>query len=280
MLRNNYKIKGTNSNTGRKKTLSIKAFSNEECLELASNEGLVEPFEISLEESLPPTEAQLSYAKYLKINIPKNITKEEISFLIDRVKYKDKSEPNPELIEYAESMNIEFSNYVGKKQLYDIIWDSLYGLDKIEFFIFCVYRWISDDRHGNLLTHKCKDKFNCFAKILIDDKSFINSLAKSYDEGKSIRFFGTLYVGKNQYTGGSTITQAYKTVVKFLKKEFGLKNRTFKYLKDESTYNMNSSDYGKIDFKEFWKSKNKLKYFLKKLKEDLIIKSNKKTFKK
>lgn len=138
-----------------------------------------------------------------------------------------------------------FSKCIGKKALYNLVFNELSDYEKISFFIFCVYRWLSDDRDSNLDTHKYRNKINDIANKLLSDERFIKSL--NHYTGQEIRFFGEI---RNQYgevySGGSTNTIAYKTISEILCKEFNLKNRNAKVFHDNTTHK-NIIDYSQYN---------------------------------
>jgi len=57
---------------------------------MAASEGIiVDMSKIKILPELPPTERQIGYAKYLGIKISKNITKTELSALIEQAENED-----------------------------------------------------------------------------------------------------------------------------------------------------------------------------------------------
>jgi hypothetical protein len=113
------------------------------------------------------------------------------------------------------------------------VFSNLEGIDKIAFFAFSVYRWLSEDRHANLDTHPHKDVFYEFAEMVKDDTNFNKSLLK-YD-GEDLRFFGTITSNDTTYSGGSNNTIAYKKTAEYLRNKFNTpltKNKTFTNKKD------------------------------------------------
>ncbi|WP_108307091.1 hypothetical protein [Metalysinibacillus jejuensis] len=157
-----------------------------------------------------PTDKQLAYAKNLGIPVPEWASKSDVSLLITRlVEEKDFSAPSAQLVEFANAKNIIFSGCAGKKYLYNTIFDNLSDYDKAAFFAFSLYRWLSDDRHGNLETSPLKNMFYEFAKDVSQDDAFMNSL-KRY-KGADLRLFGEVIIPSGQVVeGGSTRTIAYK----------------------------------------------------------------------
>lgn len=220
VLMKNYQIKGINKMTNRKKTVTVSAKNEELAEKAALDQGILPPYEIEIIFT-PPTERQIEYAKSLKINIPEKASSLDVSYLISRKTDRD-SDPNPGLLEYADNRNLLFSKYIGKQSLYNLIFNTLTDEDKIAFFAFCVYRWLSDDRHANLDTHQNKNVFYEFAKSMVNDESFVKSMNKY--EGKDLRFFGkfTIKKGNSESTihGGSTNTIAYKKTSEFISNRF------------------------------------------------------------
>ncbi len=83
-----------------------------------------------------------------------------------------------------------------------------------------MYRWLSEDRHGNLESHKYCDVFYDFAREQLANESFVKSLDKY--AGENLRFFGTLrFADGGETQGGSTNTIAYKTCAEFIHARFG-----------------------------------------------------------
>ena len=189
----------------------------------SEHKGIAKPLPLSRTQGTfgLPTERQLSYARDLGITIPENISKEDISYLIERTLSKE-SEPNPELVEFALSKGILLSSYIGNKGLYNLIFESLNTEDKIAFFTFSIYRWVSDDRHANLDTHSNKDVFYEFVKTVISNDAFMKSMNRY--KGENLRFFGTYTREDNgaiwECPGSSNGTISYKMVANFLKDKF------------------------------------------------------------
>lgn len=213
------------SETKRNRSVSLKASSFEKAKETLLSTGYTEPIEIQETTGEPPTERQLAYAKSLGIKIEKGIDKEDISILISRVLDKYESDPNPGLIEYADTKELDFSPYLGKKALYNLIFNSLDNRDKIAFFAYSIYRYLSDDRHANLETSPHRTVFYDFAGSKIDDQSFIDSMNRY--SGEDLRFFGKMTIKKADgyeidYSGGSISTIAYKDTASFLSTHFNL----------------------------------------------------------
>lgn len=208
-----YKIKGKHFETKRIRSLNINAFDEDDAIELAKNSGLETIESIEVVPFEPPTERQIEYATDLGISIPEDACKWDVSTLIDRVVEKD-GEPREELVEFATNHRLFFSKYIGKNALYNLIFRELPDIDRVAFFIFCVYRHISDDRHANLDTHPFRDRFYEFAKEHVKDERFMKSMNRY--QGVDLKFFGELTVNGWVHSGGSVNTIAFKTARQFL----------------------------------------------------------------
>lgn len=215
-----FKIIGLHNETNRKRTFEIEAISNDQALELANERGLKEIIKIQEIEHLP-TENQLNYAKTLKIKIPEGVDFNDISALIDR-KVNNDNEPNAGLIDFANKRKLGFSKHIGEKNLYNYVFKSLEGVDKISFFIFSIYKWVANDNQANPDVHSFKDKFYQFATSLKEDGQFLKSMNKY--SGQDLINFGeiTQNDGSVLAIGSSTNTIAYKKVANYLSKEFGV----------------------------------------------------------
>lgn len=208
-----FTARGRWNDTNRIRTETIIATDPEEALKIAKVKGMIEGFDIT-EFRSSPTQKQIDFARKLGISLTSSMSSEDVSALISRKVDSDNQSPQPGLIQFARQKKLVFSDYIGKKALYDQVFRELDDIDRVAFFIFSIYRYISDDRLANLNEHKHKHKFYEFASLHIHDKKFMSSMNR-YD-GKSIRFFGTLRVGDQEFDGGSTRTIAFKSARQFL----------------------------------------------------------------
>jgi len=233
-----FRIKALHVITNRKRTIILRANNIEDLTGALLNQGFREPYDIEELKPEPATERQLNYAKILNINIPFEVSKSDLSALIDKSVEND-GEPNPDLLEYATGMGFSFSKYIGNKRLYNLIYENLTSTDKLAFFIFCVYRYLSDDRAGNLSTHLFKEKIYDYAALIKLNPKIVKS-AFNY-RGDELRFFGTLKFSDGYETiGGSINTMAYKEVSKFVSETFGTpKTKTLK-VDSKSNYKPNT----------------------------------------
>ena len=101
-----------------------------------------------------------------------------------------------------------------------MVFESLKVQDKIAFFIFCVYRDISNDRRGNLEVHPDKQKFYDFAFQIFDNEKIVKSINKY--TGRQIRYFEFTNEKGNTYYNGNTSSVAYKAAMTYLEAAFNL----------------------------------------------------------
>lgn len=219
-----YQCAATYAATKRKRSLTIEAFNDEEVEKQLDEKGFLKPYDIERIPFLPPTDSQISNIGTVDTS---RLCAYDVAALLDK-KFEHDSNPNPQLLQYATEMKIKLSYCIGKNALYDLIFSTLELRDKIAFFVFCVYRWGTDDRYGNLNNSSHKDLFYQFSDSHITDDKFIKSLNKY--EGKNLKFFGKLTVGDTVVYGGSAQTIAFKTTMDFLKDHFIIKNTTSKTL--------------------------------------------------
>ena len=210
-----YSIRAKYAQTNRMRHVTFQAPSIEECRKIALENGYLEPIEITEILPEPATAAQKAYAADLGIDFPDDISKKDMSYLISRVVDDRDSDPNPELLDFAQGRGLDFNPYIGKRALYNLIWNSLEGVDKIAFFVFCVYRYTTDDRRGNLDEHPYCHVFYSLAEMLNQDKRFLNSMGGYI--GEDLRFFGILHTNNGDFRGGRTDSYAYQLVAGVIK---------------------------------------------------------------
>ena len=136
------------------------------------------------------------------------MTKDDVSCLID-IKVENDVSADTSLMDYAYDKNIYFSEMIGEKRLFNLIFNALNTKDKTEFFCFCVYKYLDDYNDFNLEICPYYKDIQEFAEIYLLDNSFQKSM-NNY-QGEDLRFFGSDSDGEDftEY-GGSTRTKAYQ----------------------------------------------------------------------
>ncbi|GAB6120424.1 TM2 domain-containing protein [Dysgonomonas termitidis] len=217
----NKKYKARAFHTGRncwKTVNNIIAKDENEVRELLDNSEFREPYQIE-EIFREPTERQIEFAPYFGIKTPVGASQEDVSALIS-IQQDDDIPADIGLIEYATEEGFYISRYTGRKALYNLIFFNSSLEDRIAFFIFCVYRWLSVDREINLNKSRHKDLFYEFSYKMQTDREFIKSLNRY--QGEDLIWFGTFTHQWNDYSGGSKNTKAYKICALFLKDRLGI----------------------------------------------------------
>lgn len=211
-----YEIKAKYLPTNRQRKVTIEARSEDDAIsKLGSDYTDV----VSIVPIVyPPSERQISYAQSLGIIITDDMCAEDVSCLISS-QTSDTQPPKQGLIDFADARKIVFSNYIGKKRLYNYVFSGLPEIDRVAFFIFSIYRHLSDDRESNLDKSYYRKYFYEFAYTYVNEDKFRKSLFENYS-GEDLRFFGTLTVRdaeyEHSYYGGSTQTYAFKCAKQYL----------------------------------------------------------------
>ena len=167
-----------------------------------------------------PTRRQLAAAARYGITVTSEMDAQDVSDLLSRHLRQDPKEPNQGLIEFALNRGIHFANGIGKKALYNRIWEQLPRYDKFAFFSFCVYRYLSDDRNiADMDKSPYKESFYRFADRCMKFTRYTECLEDF--EGEGLRCFGELIINKGEDSedfvgGGNTDSDLYNDAVVFL----------------------------------------------------------------
>ncbi|WP_302812268.1 hypothetical protein [Phascolarctobacterium faecium] len=209
-----FKIKAKYKPTNRIRTIKVWARSENEI-----NDKLVtmdyEPADTIEILPQPPSDKQIDLAKSLGYVISPEMTAMDLQAIISQKLDRDSAPPKAGLMEFADEKDIVFSNYTGKKAMYNLVFAKLSEIDKLAFFIFCVYRHLSNDRESNLNKSPYKNFFYEFAADALSDRKMVSSLINNYS-GEDMRFFGTIRTGNSEYYGGSTKTTIFKSAKQYL----------------------------------------------------------------
>lgn len=109
-----YKITGIGRETNRKRVRVYQANNQEDAFEKAYKDGtIVDVGATEVLPDLPPTEGQLCYAKELGINYSEEITKIELSLLIDEAKNR----ATPKQLRLASELSLKPPLNLTKKEM-------------------------------------------------------------------------------------------------------------------------------------------------------------------
>ena len=205
-----YKAQGVHETTGRKRTVKIFAHNAEQAeIDLSAKYGLLPPYTIVEEEFDSPTDRQLNYAWDLGIHVSPDMTRKDVSALIDKTVEQD-TDASDDLKQFAYDRNIYFSRYIGQKGMYNLLFSTLETVDKTAFFCFTVYRSLTGEAPENMDALIERNKFYDFAALYADDNSFQRSL-EQYSGEELINF------GAEHESGGSKHRKAYQVAASYIK---------------------------------------------------------------
>ena len=115
-----FQVIGINPSTKRKNKRIYEVRFEEDARKCAENEGLIEPFEITVLPSVPPSERQLEYAKVLEACIPDGACSLDVSAIISRITDNDEKPASAKLVRQAHIRGLKFSRYHGKAAIMSI----------------------------------------------------------------------------------------------------------------------------------------------------------------
>jgi hypothetical protein len=175
-----------------------------------------------------PTNRQLDYATDLGIEVPPNITKEEMSDLISFQVRNDRP-ASEQYQNVAQKYGVRFTRYTGKKELFDRIFNTLtmHGREKdlVGWFVYRVYRELVHGRRDVSIESHEDPAIQKIAGELMGDDSLLKSIRRY--KGSEIIWFGQ-WTSPDGYVrqGGSNKTIAYKRESSAICEALGLKQRS------------------------------------------------------
>ena len=249
-----FEIKGKGKETNRKRKRIYYANTKDEAIKKAEDDGtIVEKItELPHDPPLPPepaTEKQIKYATHLGIKIPNDATKEDLSYLID-IKVNNDKPATDRHKEFAHVYGLEPSKYIGKKALFNYIFNTLSepGREKelITWFLFRVYRTLVSGKHNVPITTPTDPALQEISKGIYLDEKIVNSIRRYY--GEQLVFFGEFTADNGRvYTGGSMRTIAYKTACQKLREKLNLPKRASKRATVQTTESNKTTDSKKLE---------------------------------
>ena len=220
-----FRVKGKTAESGKAKNRQYLAKSASQAQFQAEKDGIVVN---SVEEIAvqPATERQLAYAADLGIVIPDGISKEEISDLISLRTTGDK--PSTERHRaFAEGFGLEPTKYVGKKLLFDGIWNTLKHPmrqpEMLQWFTFRVYRQLVNEAVGAPIDSPFDPVILKVAQELAKDEKAVSSI-KRYEGRNLIRFGEWSTPDGSTSSGGSTRTIGFNEASSLLSAKPGIED--------------------------------------------------------
>lgn len=130
-----FQVVGVNPSTNRKNKRVYETRFEEDARKCAKNEGLVEPFEITVLPSVPPSERQLEYANVLEACIPDGACSLDVSAIISRITDNDETPVSNNVACQAQKYGLKFSRYHGRAAILKIAETSLSVIEYSNFVL-------------------------------------------------------------------------------------------------------------------------------------------------
>lgn len=217
-----FEVVGIGRETGRRRKKVYTVYNQEAAILAASVDGIiVEMGKIIQLPVAPPTESQLSYAKDLGIAVSDNATWEDVRDMISCCVDHDK--PATERHKsFAQMYGIEYTEYVGRKRLFAMIFAALQDpsqiIDMISWFVYRVYRELVNGADNAPIKDPENPIIKENAQNLVNDSSVVKSIKKY--KGSELIWFGEWTAPDGRlYNGGSNKTIAYKRVSSLLREK-------------------------------------------------------------
>ncbi|MBD5469247.1 MAG: hypothetical protein HDR21_14050 [Lachnospiraceae bacterium] len=135
------------------------------------------PFDTSKKKKEPATERQIAYAQDLGVVFQSDISKSDLSCLISRATGDDSKEgPEPDIVDLAVGLGIDFSPYIGARGLLHILFSSVGDHDRAALFAYGVRQNMRGEKFGNMLKDPDVDRFGEFGDLVLADVSLLRSL--------------------------------------------------------------------------------------------------------
>jgi hypothetical protein len=221
MYKRRYVVRGINPDTKRQNKRDINAFDEAHCRILAAKEGLNEPIEIlEVIEVHAATEKQVEYARKRGIRLPDGINYREAFDFTSLTENQD-SAASESLRRQAQSLEIEYSDYTGAKDLSTRILRVLPLKDQIAFYLLA-FASVHEGRPIVSLDDAPQRK-DCadFGEEMAKDEKFVSSFNSAfiYSDDNHPVLFGSYHVEKFF----SSRAYAFEKMKHYLRYKFDIK---------------------------------------------------------
>lgn len=215
-----YEITGIKTSTNRKNKRYYDAINLKHVELLANIDGLTNVEIVSVTPHEPAYERQIEQAKEMGISIPDEISSNDLSAIIKRIKYsedvisevnvssdtvryylKPTASPTVDFARYAFEKGVTFSAYISEYYLLCLVVGKFNMREKLAFYAYCVMCDQSNQRIGNMLNSSQYQSCLQFAEWAENLESVTRSL-----EGRDI----------NDFLKPNKRTSAYRAVIDYL----------------------------------------------------------------
>ena len=176
-----YNVKGTNPKTGRRKTETVYAPLPTPAAQIGKLSGLQPPYEVAPVPPVAPSDAQLKYAADLGAGIPKDATRQDLSYIISCALGEEDPDVHPaddRLIRYVIDRGIYVPPYTGRNNLTRLYLDGVPLKERIIYFCLRVYCSEFGKKY-RIIPEAPKDVLRVcwyFAEAHLKDTDFLRSL--------------------------------------------------------------------------------------------------------
>lgn len=169
---NRYQVKGINPKTGRKNTKRVDGFSENDAINFAKNEGLTEPFEVSIiQHEAPDPDYFKSVQKDFEIRLPDDMSNRDLYHLTNRLYEDDTVTPTKDFAKFATDNKIMFSRFIGEMVLCRLISLEVDKRTNAILFAYVVSQIESGSQIGDPRSSENYRLFSSFADIATEDSS-------------------------------------------------------------------------------------------------------------
>jgi hypothetical protein len=218
-----FRVKGKTAESGKARNRQYLAKSASQAQSQAEKDGIIVNSVEEIAEQ-PATERQLAYAADLGIVIPDGVSKDEISDLIS-LSTSDDSPSTDRHRAFAEGFGLEPTQYIGKKVLFDGIWNTLKQPERqsemLQWFTFRVYLQLVNGSVGAPIDSPFDPVILEVAQELAKDEKAVGSI-KRYEGRSLIRFGEWTTPDGSTHSGGSTRTIGFKEASRILSARLGI----------------------------------------------------------
>lgn len=175
-----YEVSGKNPSTKRKKKNKVVVMNGASSDEIAEKSGLSDVDSIVyVEQDSAPSSEQIAYASHLGISLPAGCSWMHLHHLLSVRTGEDNNVPVPKWLYMAcIEENVWVSEYSGAMEAANYYYHALAKRDKIAFFAFSIYVYITGCADRNMRLNEKYCAFLEFADANISDSDFLASFEK------------------------------------------------------------------------------------------------------
>lgn len=165
--------------TNRFRNITLYVFPNETVESALQSAGYsLENAEVERSSFPQPTDAQLNAMKSHGDLIPYNVSRMDVSAIMDRIIDHDEESGPKYLFEFAEQHRIVASRFTGRRGLHLVIWNGLEEKERLGFFLLCVCQY----KYGKWNAEKFEEYCGMYDSLM-SDSSFFNSFNNFSNNG-------------------------------------------------------------------------------------------------